>query len=61
MLHLNIRSLPKNMSLLDDMLYSLDKKSDILALKETKLNPNSTTNIDIPTIMRVVQGYSRDA
>ena len=48
MRHFNTRSLPKNMSLLDDMLYSPDKKSDILALKETKLNPNSTTNIDLP-------------
>ena len=48
MLNFDIKIVPKNMSLLDDMLHSLDKKSDILALKETKLNPNSTTNIDLP-------------
>lgn len=48
MLHCNIRSLPKNMTLLDDMLCSIDKRQDILSLTETKLNANTITNVDLP-------------
>ena len=48
MLHCNIRSLPKNMTLLDDMLCSIDKRPDILSITETKLNSNTITNVDLP-------------
>lgn len=46
--HCNIRSLPKNLPILEDWLYSLEKKPDILAISETKLNSKSIINIDIP-------------
>ena len=46
--HCNIRSLPKNLPILEDWLYSLEKKSDILAISETKLNSKSIINTDIP-------------
>ena len=46
--HCNIRSLPKNLPILEDWLYSLEKKPDILAISETKLNNRSIINIDIP-------------
>ena len=46
--HCNIRSLTKNLSILEDWLYSLGKKPDILAISETKLNSRSIINIDIP-------------
>ena len=46
--HCNIRSLPKNLSILEDWLYCLEKPPDILAISETKLNSRSIINIDIP-------------
>ncbi len=46
--HCNIRSLPKNLCLLEDFICSLDVKPDILAISETKLNSKTVTNIDIP-------------
>ena len=46
--HCNIRGLPKNLPILEDWLYSLEKKPDILAISETKLNSKSIINIDIP-------------
>ena len=46
--HCNIRSLPKNLPILEDWLYSLGKNPDILAISETKLNNRSIINIDIP-------------
>lgn len=48
MFHFNIRSLSKNISLLNDFLYSLDKKPDILGITETRLNENSVTNTSLP-------------
>ena len=36
--HFNIRSLPKNISILNDFLYTLDIRPDVLALTETKLS-----------------------
>ena len=45
--HCNIRSLTKNLTLLNDMLYSLDCRPDIIAITETQLNPNSTSNVDL--------------
>ena len=46
--HCNIRSLPKNISLLSDLIYALSSKPDVLALTETRLNENTTVNIDVP-------------
>ena len=36
--HCNIRSLPKKLTLLNDLLYSLNSRPDVLAITETKLN-----------------------
>lgn len=47
MFHFNIRSLPKNLTLLNDFLYSLDNNPDILAVTETRLSENSVCNTDI--------------
>ena len=35
--HCNIRSLPKNLPILKDWLYSLEKKADVLAISETNV------------------------
>ena len=45
--HCNIRSLPKNLSLLHDILYCLDSRSNIIAISETRLNKNSVSNIEL--------------
>ena len=45
--HCNIRSLTKNLTLLNDVLYSSDCRPDIIAITETRLNPNSTSNVDL--------------
>ena len=45
LLHCNIRSLAKNLTLLNDMLYSLDSSPDIIAVTETRLNSNSISNV----------------
>ena len=47
MFHCNIRSLQKNLALLEDFLYSLDKRPEILAITETRLNANSVCNVDL--------------
>ena len=44
----NIRSLPKNLSLLQDILYCLDSRPNIVAISETRLNENSVSNIELP-------------
>ena len=41
MFHCNMRSLQKNLALLEDFLYSLDKRPEILAITDTRLNANS--------------------
>ena len=46
--HCNIRSLPKNLTLLNDVIYTLSSKPDVIAITETKLNVNTIHNIDIP-------------
>lgn len=46
--HCNIRSLEKNLNLLNDLLHSFDKVPDVLAVTETRLNNQSVQNIDIP-------------
>ena len=47
MFHCNIRSLQKNLALLEDFLYSLDKRPETLAITETRLNVNSVCNVDL--------------
>lgn len=44
----NTRSLTKNLTLLNDMLYSLDSRPDFIAATETRLSPNSISNADVP-------------
>ena len=46
--HCNIRSLPKNVILLNDVIYTLSSKPDVIAVTETKFNVNTIHNIDIP-------------
>ena len=45
--HCNIRSLTKNLTLLNDMLYFLDSRPDVMAITETRLSSNSVSNFDI--------------
>ncbi len=51
--HCNIRSLPKNLNLLEELIYSLDVKPDILAVSETKLNDK--------TVIRQYQFFHTDS
>lgn len=44
----NMRSLPKNLSLLQDILLSMKEGPDVIAISETKLKENNLTNINIP-------------
>ena len=46
-LHCNIRSFSKNLNLLEELLYSIDTKVDILGITETKLSENSVSNVNI--------------
>ena len=46
-LHCNIRSLPKNLSLLEEILCSLDYKVEILGITETKLREKSIAIVNI--------------
>ena len=46
-LHRNIRSLPKNLNLLEEILCSLDSKIDILGITETKLREKSISDVNI--------------
>ena len=47
-IHLNIRILQKNIDRLSDYIYTLDKQPDIIALSETKLEPDTmNSNIDL--------------
>ena len=43
----NIRSLSKNLNLLEELLCSLDSKLDILGITETKLGEKSISNVNI--------------
>lgn len=38
----------KNLTLLNDMLYSIDSRADIIAVIGTSLNSNSISNVDLP-------------
>ena len=46
-LHYNVRSLSKNLNLLEELLCSLDSKLDILGVTETKLGEKSISNVNI--------------
>ena len=46
--HCNVRSLPKNLNLINDLTYTLSNRPDILAVTETRLNNNTVVNIQIP-------------
>ena len=46
--HCNMRSLAKNLTLLNDIIVTFKKVSDIIAISETKLNDNYVSNISIP-------------
>ena len=48
MSHFNIPGLSKNLSMLRDLLYSVQDIPDIIAITETKLTENSVSNICIP-------------
>ena len=43
----NIRSLSKNLNLLEELLCSLDFKLDLLGITETKLGEKSISNVNI--------------
>jgi len=45
--HCNIRSLSKNLHILEETLCSLDHKPDIMGITETKLNENSISNVNL--------------
>ena len=45
--HFNTRSLPKNLDILKELLYSLPKRPDIICVSESKLNETTTDNIEI--------------
>ena len=45
--HCNIRSLTKNLTLLNDTSYSLDCRSNIIPITETRLNLNPISNVDL--------------
>ena len=46
-LHCNIRSLSKNISLLEDLLYSLSEQPDLLGVSESRLNANTSLNTEL--------------
>ena len=48
MRHLNMRSLPKNLSLLEDFITTVKEPPEIIAISETKLKENNIHNVNIP-------------
>ena len=48
LLHCNTRSLGKNVSLLHDILLTVETRPDVIAISETKINENSYVNINLP-------------
>ena len=46
--HCNIRSLGKNKSLLHDILSTVKTTPDIIAISESKINENTSANLNIP-------------
>ena len=48
LLHCNTLSLGKNVSLLHDILLTVETRPDVMAISETKINENSFVNINLP-------------
>jgi hypothetical protein len=46
--HCNMRSLSKNVSLLEDILLAVKETPNLIAISETKLNDNGRQNVNIP-------------
>jgi hypothetical protein len=46
--HCNVRSLQKQFSKLNDILISLENQISIIGISKTRLNENSSSNIDLP-------------
>ena len=57
-MHCNTRSLGKKLFLLHDILISVKSLPDIIAISETKLNDNTSTNLHIPCYL-LVRPYSK--
>ena len=49
LLHFNVRSLSKIKDKIDEFLHDFERLPDLVAISETKLNENSTSNISIPS------------
>ena len=49
--HCNIRSLPKNLSLLRDILYCLDSRPNIVAISETRLLRTQFQTLNWPSLL----------
>ena len=49
--HCNMRSLAKNLTLLNDIIVTFKNVPDIIAISETKLNDNYVSNISIPGVL----------
>ena len=47
LIHCNVRSLPKNLTHVSDLINILSRKPDVVGISETKLNENSVDNIDL--------------
>ena len=56
--HCNIRSLGKNKSLLHDILSTVKTTPDIIALSESKINENTSANLNIPGYAFVLKLFS---
>ena len=71
LVHLNVRSLSKNKHKLEELFNDCTRFPDLIAISETKLNPNSTTRINIPnyhfhrqdshTLAREVEIYIKES
>ena len=56
--HCNIRSLEKNKSLLHDILSTVKTTPDIIAISESKINENTSANLNIPGYAFVLKLFS---
>ena len=56
--HCNIRSLGKNKSLLHDILSTVKTTPDIIAISESKINENTSANLNIPGYAFVLKLFS---
>ena len=56
--HCNIRSLEKNKSLLHDILSTVKTTPDVIAISESKINENTSANLNIPGYAFVLKLFS---